>query len=302
MLLDQALAALQVGGDGLWVDCTYGRGGHASALLALMGAGGRLLAFDKDPEAERQALRCHGLDPRFNFERGSFAGLEAALVARGLCGQVNGVLMDLGVSSPQLDDPARGFSFMRSGPLDMRMDPEHGDSAADWLASAEEADIDRVIRDYGEERYHRRIARAIVEGRAVSPIRSTSQLAEHVARAMPRIESGKHAATRTFQAIRIYINRELDELADGLSQAVRVLAAGGRLVVISFHSLEDRIVKRFMRDQARGPKVPRGVPVQGPGARGVLRVVGKAVRAEAEELRRNPRARSAIMRVAERIQ
>ena len=302
MLLDQALAALQVGGDGLWVDCTYGRGGHASALLAHMGSSGRLLAFDKDPEAQREALRCHGPDPRFDFERGSFTGLEAALAARGLCGQVNGVLMDLGVSSPQLDDPGRGFSFMRPGPLDMRMDPEHGDSAADWLASAEEVDIDRVIRDFGEERYHRRIARAIVEARAVSPIRSTSQLAEHVARAMPRVEPGKHAATRTFQAIRIYINRELDELADGLGQAVRVLAAGGRLVVISFHSLEDRIVKRFMRDQARGPKVPRGVPVQGPGPRGVLRVVGKAVRAEAEELRRNPRARSAIMRVAERVQ
>jgi len=301
VLLGQALAALQVADEGVWVDCTYGRGGHAAALLAGMGSGGRLLAFDKDPEAEREALRCHGCDPRFEFERGSFAGLEAALAARGLCGQVNGVLMDLGVSSPQLDDPSRGFSFMRSGPLDMRMDPEHGDSAADWLAMADEADIDRVIRDYGEERYHRRIARAIVQGRAVSPIQSTSQLAEHVARAVPRIESGKHAATRTFQAIRIHINRELDELPDGLAQAVRVLTTGGRLVVISFHSLEDRIVKRFMRDEARGPKVPRGVPIQGPGPQGVLRIVGKAVRADAGELRRNPRARSAIMRVAERI-
>jgi 16S rRNA (cytosine1402-N4)-methyltransferase len=283
------------------VDCTFGRGGHAAVIISRLGPDGHLLAFDKDPAAESVAAGRFGGDTRFDFERGSFAGLESAVRERGFSGRVMGVLMDLGVSSPQLDDPDRGFSFSRSGNLDMRMNPGQGESAADWLAGADESDIGRVLKEYGEERYHRRIARAVVRARAVAPITRTERLAEVVVAAVPRVEPGKHAATRTFQAIRIQVNRELDDLREGLSQTPRVLAIGGRLVVISFHSLEDRIVKRFMRDQTRGERMPRGVPVQGDGRDGPLRIIGKAIRPEAAEVRRNPRARSAIMRIAERV-
>jgi 16S rRNA (cytosine1402-N4)-methyltransferase len=302
VLLCEALEALDIRPDGVYVDGTFGRGGHARAILERLGGSGRLLAMDKDPEAVRAAEHEFADDPRFSIARGSFAMLEQVALNRGLAGQVNGVLLDLGVSSPQLDDPRRGFSFLADGPLDMRMDPEQGQSAAQWLAAVSEAELDRVLRDLGEERFHRRIARALVQARQQAPITSTRQLAELVAAAVPFKDKYKHPATRAFQAIRIHINRELDDLRECLQQAVRVLTAGGRLVVISFHSLEDRIVKRFIRDQSHGEAaLPPGLPVREAQIVNRLRPVGKAVRPGDEEVADNPRARSAVMRVAERL-
>jgi 16S rRNA (cytosine1402-N4)-methyltransferase len=301
VLLAEVLHALSVREEGLYVDGTFGRGGHARALLQRLGPEGRLLAFDKDPEAVAAGRRLMAEDARFSIERGSFAMLERLVQERGLTGRVDGVLLDLGVSSPQLDDPARGFSFTREGPLDMRMDPDAGMSAADWLAGAAEQDIAGVLKTYGEERHARRIARAIVAARAEAPIRTTARLADIVSRANPAWEKGKHPATRSFQAIRIFINRELEELQDALAQSVRVLRIGGRLAVISFHSLEDRMVKRYLRGEARGPELPRGLPVRQAEVRTTLRVIGKALRPGGEEIAANPRARSAVLRVAERL-
>ncbi len=299
VLLAEAIEALNIRPDGNYIDGTFGRGGHSERILAGLGAAGRLLAFDKDEEAVAEARRRFADEPRFAIVHGSFAGIAAVVRERGLERRIDGLLLDLGVSSPQLDDPARGFSFASDGPLDMRMDRSRGQSAAQWLAVADEDDIAAVLRDYGEERFARRIARAIVERRQAAPLARTRELADLVAHASPTRERHKHPATRTFQAIRIFINRELEELQACLRDSLEVLARGARLAVISFHSLEDRIVKRFMRDAARGPRLPKGVPVTHSQTQGRLRVIGKAVRASAAELAANPRARSAVLRVAE---
>ncbi|HWQ94794.1 MAG TPA: 16S rRNA (cytosine(1402)-N(4))-methyltransferase RsmH [Gammaproteobacteria bacterium] len=301
VLLEEALAGLAIRPGGLYVDGTFGRGGHALAILAKLGSEGRLLALDKDPQAIAAAQEQFLSDKRFMIERGSFAMLKQQVERRGGLGKVSGVLLDLGVSSPQLDDPERGFSFSHDGPLDMRMDPESGQSAADWLAVVPEREIIQVLRDYGEERYAKRIAHAIVQARATSPIRTTKQLAEIVRAAHPAWEKDKDPATRSFQAIRIFINQELDDLEACLPQCVEALAPGGRLAVISFHSLEDRIVKRFMRKETRGGEFPPGLPVTQAHFHPTLRVIGKAIHASAAEVRANPRARSAVLRIAERL-
>ncbi|HOP16624.1 MAG: 16S rRNA (cytosine(1402)-N(4))-methyltransferase RsmH [Gammaproteobacteria bacterium] len=299
VLLDQAIEALQVRPDGIYIDGTFGRGGHSERILALLGDKGRLLAFDKDAEAVRVAQARFGDDRRFSITHGSFADIPIVVGECDLVHRIDGLLLDLGVSSPQLDDPTRGFSFLNDGPLDMRMDQSRGQSAAQWLAEADEEDIATVIYEYGEERFSRRIARAIVARRQDTPITGTRDLADLVAQTCPIKEKRKHPATRTFQAIRIFINRELDDLQQCLQGSLEVLAQGARLVVISFHSLEDRIVKRFMRDAAQGPRLPKGLPVRHVDTRGQLQLVGKATRASAVELHNNPRARSAVMRVAE---
>ena len=296
VLLEEALAGLAVRPAGTYVDATYGRGGHARALLARLGAGGRLVVVDRDPEAIEHARQEFGADPRVRICHATFDRLVELVGEAG----ADGVLLDLGVSSPQLDDPARGFSFLRDGPLDMRMDPGGGPSAADFLASAAEAEIAAVIAGYGEERFARRIARSIVAARAAAPLATTGALADLVSAAIPaRLrEPGKHPATRTFQALRIHVNGELKLLERGLDAALAVLKAGGRLAVISFHSLEDRRVKRFMRTHALGDPVWRGLPNAPLAARPRLGLVGKAQHAAPEEIARNPRARSAVLRVA----
>ena len=301
VLLREAVEALAPSAEGLFVDATFGRGGHSRLILERLGEQGRLLGIDRDPRAVETAEKEFGDDGRFSMERARFDALASLVEARGWSGRVAGVLMDLGVSSPQLDDPERGFSFLRDGPLDMRMDPDHGVSAAAWLARAEADEIARVLKEYGEERYAKRIARAIVRERAELPIETTRRLAEVVSAANPAWEKGKHPATRAFQAIRIQVNGELEALEAALEQAVEVLAPGGRLVVISFHSLEDRMVKRFIRRQQRGAELPPDLPVTVDQMGGTLRALGKAVKAGREEVAANPRSRSAVMRVAERL-
>ena len=300
VLLHEVLDALAVRPDGIYLDGTFGRGGHAAAILDRLDATGRLYAMDKDPEAVRVARERFGQDARFHMQRGTFAMLGQLAREQGITGRVSGVLLDLGVSSPQLDDPARGFSFLRDGPLDMRMDPDSGLSAADWLAQAGEAEIVRVLQEYGEERFARRIAQAIVRAREEHPLRTTQQLAALIAAAVPTRERHKNPATRSFQALRIQVNQELQDLALALEQVVDLLEPRGRLAVISFHSLEDRMVKRFLRRESRGEELPLDLPVTGGPAPGRLRLIGKAVRAGAEEIAANPRARSAVLRIAER--
>lgn len=301
VLLNEAVEALVTDPDGFYVDGTFGRGGHSAAILGRLSDQGRLLAIDKDPEAVAAARDRFGADPRFEIVRGSFAGIADYVADRGRTGAVSGVLLDLGVSSPQLDQAQRGFSFINDGPLDMRMDPERGQSVAQWLAVAEADEIIRVLRDYGEERFARRMAAAIIRERQVQPITRTAQLAKIIAEANPAWEKGKHPATRAFQAFRIFINRELEDLEQLLGSVLPLLALGGRLVVISFHSLEDRIVKRFIRRQEKGPELPRGLPVREADIARPLRSVGKAVRAGDAEVGANVRSRSAIMRVAEKV-
>ena len=302
VLLDEAVNALVTRADGVYVDGTFGRGGHSRAVLARLAERGRLIAFDKDPQAIATASAI--ADPRFEIVHESFASLGPALAARGV-ERVAGVLLDLGVSSPQLDDPSRGFSFRADGPLDMRMDPTRGESAAEWLARASQQELTEVIRDYGEERFAVQIAKALVARRAESdrlgPLVSTGELAEIVARAVKTREKGKDPATRTFQAIRIHVNQELAELQVVLEAALSSLEQGGRLVVISFHSLEDRIVKRFMQAHAAAPAVDRRLPIRAvdlPSA--PMKIIGR-VFASAAEVEANARARSAVMRVAERV-
>jgi 16S rRNA (cytosine1402-N4)-methyltransferase len=302
VLLAEVLTALSIKPDGVYVDGTFGRGGHANAILAELGPQGRLLAMDRDPEAVQSAEQQFGTDPRFEIEQGAFTMLSKVIAQRQLQGKVNGLLLDLGVSSPQLDDASRGFSFSADGPLDMRMDPSSGVSASEWLESASESDIARVLKVFGEERFSRRIARSVVETRQASPLRTTRQLAELIEAAVPRREKNKHPATRSFQAIRIFINGELDEITAVLEQVIDVLAPHGRMAVISFHSLEDRIVKRFIRDEYRGEQPPEEFPLAGMDYVPRLKPVGKAVRAAAAEVDQNPRARSAVLRVAERLQ
>ncbi len=302
VLLDEAVDALVTRADGVYVDGTFGRGGHSRAVLGRLAEGGRLIAFDKDPLAIATAGQVG--DARFSIVHESFASLRDAMAERGV-GRVSGILLDLGVSSPQIDDPERGFSFRANGPLDMRMDPTRGESAADWLARATLQELTEVIRDYGEERFAFQIAKALVARRAESdrlgPLDSTGELAQIVANAVKTREKGKDPATRTFQAIRIHVNQELAELQVVLEAALSLLEQGGRLVVISFHSLEDRIVKRFMQANATTPAIDRRLPIRAVDLPSPpLKLLGR-VFASDEEVAANPRARSAVMRIAERI-
>ena len=301
VLLGPVLDGLNIKHDGCYVDATFGRGGHSSAILERLSADGRLIAIDRDPQAIGSAPERLLTDSRFELIRGQSAELEKFIGERRLTGAVDGLLLDIGVSSPQLDEADRGFSFMRDGPLDMRMDPDFGISAADWLASVDEKELRRVLRHYGEERHATRIAKAIIAARAEAPIERTLQLAGVVSEAMPRNPENKHPATRTFQAIRIAINDELAQLKHTLAQSIDVLRQTGRLCVISFHSLEDRIVKRFIREQSMEPVQYRGLPDIPEAYRPKLRPVGKLTEASAAEIEANVRARSARLRVAERL-
>ena len=297
VLLHEAIDAVVTDPDGFYIDGTFGRGGHTAELLSRLSEHGRVLAIDKDPQAIEAGRKRFADDSRLTIVHGSFSDMGDWREER----EVTGVLLDLGVSSPQLDQAERGFSFMRDGPLDMRMDTSKGLSAAEWLASADEQDIAKVIKEYGEERFARRMAAAIVRERAEKPIERTVQLAKILADAHPAWERGKHPATKAFQAIRIFINRELADLEDLLQQVIDSLTVGGRLVVISFHSLEDRRVKRFIRDQERGIKLPKNIPIPDVD-RGVRLVkVGKAIKPAAIEVENNVRSRSAVMRIAERV-
>ncbi len=299
VLLNEAVEALQLKPDGIYVDGTFGRGGHSRLILQHLGATGCLIALDKDPAAVAAGQVIS--DPRFSMVHSGYAHLTEVLRERAI-EKVDGVLLDLGMSSPQLDDKLRGFSFRFDAPLDMRMDTSSGQTAAEWLATVDESLLKEVIYDYGEERFAAQIARALVAARQEQPVTTTRRLSEIVAQAVRTREPGKNPATRTFQAIRIYINQELEELARVLPQCVDCLKPGGRIVVISFHSLEDRMVKRFLRDMAQGDKLPRNLPIRAAEIpRGRLRLVGRALRATPQEVAINPRARSAVMRVAERV-
>ncbi|MEI2266297.1 16S rRNA (cytosine(1402)-N(4))-methyltransferase RsmH [Erwinia sp. CGal63] len=301
VLLDEAVNGLNIKPDGIYIDGTFGRGGHSRLILSALGEQGRLYAIDRDPQAIAAAAAI--TDPRFTIIHGPFSALAEYAEARGLTGRIDGILLDLGVSSPQLDDAERGFSFMRDGPLDMRMDPTKGLSAAEWLLQAEESDIAFVLKTFGEERFAKRIARAIVERNREQPMTRTKELADVIYAATPVKDKFKHPATRSFQAIRIWVNSELEEIEQALKGALLALAPEGRLSVISFHSLEDRIVKRFMREQSRGPQVPAGLPMTEAqlsklGGR-QLKALGKMMPGEAE-VAENPRARSSVLRIAER--
>jgi 16S rRNA (cytosine1402-N4)-methyltransferase len=300
VLFEAVLATLAPKPNGIYVDGTFGRGGHSQAILNRLGPEGQLIAFDKDPEAVAWAKQLIN-DSRFCIVQGSYTRLQEVVTAQGYKEQISGILLDLGVSSPQLDKAERGFSFLREGPLDMRMDPEQGISAAEWLQTATERQIADVLWEYGEERFAKRIAAAIVKERKLQPITSTTQLANVIAAAHPAWEKGKHPATQSFQAIRIFLNQELAELADVLEQALQVLAVGGRLAVISFHSLEDRMVKRFMRKHVKGDEFPRGLPIKEGQLNARLRFIEQAIKPKAEEVKSNPRARSAVLRVVEKI-
>ena len=298
VLLQEAVGALAIKADGIYVDGTFGRGGHSALILQALGPAGRLIALDKDPAAI--AVGEQWRDERFQIVHSGFRDMAVVLSELGVA-RVDGILLDLGVSSPQLDEAARGFSFRFDAPLDMRMDVSKGPTAAQWLATVDESFLTEVIRDYGEERFAKQIARAVVAARAVEPINTTRQLVELVGQTVRTREAGQNPATRTFQAIRIYINQELEELARVLPECITHLKPGGRLAVISFHSLEDRMVKHFMRDMAEGDKLPRNVPIRASEVpQGRVALVGKAIKAGNAELMANPRARSAVMRVAER--
>ncbi len=299
VLLHEAVDALITDPSGFYVDGTFGRGGHSRLILERLSATGRLLVMDKDPQAIAEAERLRSEDARVHVWHGSFGSMREAVAARE-SGQVQGVLLDLGVSSPQLDDPGRGFSFSWDGPLDMRMDNSRGMTAAEWLQQAPEAEIARVLYEYGEEKFGRRMAKAVIAARAKQPITRTLQLAEIIKEANPAWEKHKHPATRAFQAIRIFINNELQDLEAVLPAMLEVLVKGGRMVVISFHSLEDRLVKRFIRDQERGDDFPRDLPVTADKLNPRLRSLGKPVKGTMEEKPENIRARSAVMRVAEK--
>lgn len=300
VLLQEAVQALNVQASGAYVDGTYGRGGHSALILESLGENGRLIVIDKDPVAIEHARQRYAVDARVFVWHGSFRDFPQALLAAGVRDKVQGVLLDLGVSSPQLDDAERGFSFMREGQLDMRMDITSGESAAQWLNRADEAQIADVLWRYGEERFSRQIAKEIVRVRVNTPLETTTQLADLIASVVRKREPGKNPATRSFQAIRIKVNQELDDVEACLQQALESLASAGRLVVISFHSLEDRIVKHFLRDASSVPNLPKGLPVMPTFIQPPMKLIGKAVRASEEEVADNVRARSAIMRIGER--
>ncbi len=301
VLRDEVLENLAIKPDGVYVDATFGRGGHTQAILNQLNPKGRLLAMDKDPVAVAYACLHFSYDNRFTIQHGSFAELEKFLQSQEVSGKVDGILLDLGVSSPQLDDAERGFSFTRDGKLDMRMDTSHGIDAETWLAKVSEKELAEVLWKYGEERDSRRIARAIVEARKQTPIKTTGQLAEIVKQAIPNWPKDKHPATRSFQAIRIFINHELDDLEQGLAQSLEALNVGGRLLVISFHSLEDRIVKHFIQHHVRGGEFPAGLPVKQEMYRPRLKQVGRAIKPSSQEIVGNPRARSAVLRIVEKL-
>lgn len=303
VMYTEALQYLAIKDDGIYIDCTFGRGGHSQGILNLLGQNGRLVSLDRDAEAfNSERAQSMLLDQRFALKQSCFSQLKNIVENANMVGKIDGILMDLGVSSPQLDNPERGFSFLRDGPLDMRMDSNAGITAAQWLATVDEKYLVKILFEYGEERFARRIARAILEKREASPITTTKQLAELIAGVIPFKEKHKHPATRTFQAIRIEINRELDELKDVLQQSAQVLKSGGRLVVISFHSLEDRIVKRFIRDESGAKHHPGKLPIKEVDIeKGVLQKINKAIKTDAQEIKQNPRARSAVMRVAEKV-
>lgn len=297
VLLEGAVDTLVQNPDGVYLDGTFGRGGHSRLILSRLGDQGRLMAMDRDPQAIAAAAEID--DARFHITQREFAHLADYAREQGVYGKLSGVLLDVGVSSPQLDDPERGFSFMRNGPLDMRMDPTQGESAAEFLARAKEADIAQVFKTYGEERYAKRLARAVVERRVEAPFTHTVDLAEVLKKAHPAWEKGKHPATKAFQGLRIYLNGELDQLDAALDAALEVLAPGGHLVIISFHSLEDRRVKRFIRHHVRGDThLPRGVPIRDDQLNRRLEALSRGVRPSDEEVAGNPRARSAVMRAA----
>ncbi|MEK1905316.1 MAG: 16S rRNA (cytosine(1402)-N(4))-methyltransferase RsmH [Pseudomonas sp.] len=303
VLLDEAVDGLAVRADGCYLDGTFGRGGHSRLILERLGSGGRLLGFDKDPLAIATGNALAAEDGRFVVVQRSFAELGDEAAVRGLAGKVDGILLDLGVSSPQLDDAERGFSFLNDGPLDMRMNPDAGVSAAEFIATASAEEIARVFKEYGEERFAKRMARAVVERRALKAFERTGDLAAVLTEANPAWEKGKNPATRAFQGLRIYINNELGDLEGGLDAALESLAVGGRLVVISFHSLEDRIVKQFMKRHAKGEAdtLPRDLPIIPKAFEPRLKLLGKPQFASEAELKANPRSRSAVMRVAEKL-
>jgi 16S rRNA (cytosine1402-N4)-methyltransferase len=306
VLLHESIEGLAIKPDGIYIDGTFGRGGHSRQVLSQLCDNGRLYSIDRDPMAIAEAKKID--DPRFTIIHGPFSGIAGYAEEYGIAGKVDGVLLDLGVSSPQLDDAERGFSFMKDGPLDMRMDPTSGISAAEWLQEADADDISWVLKEFGEERFARRIARAIVahrEDEEKEPLTRTSQLAKLIADVSPSREKKKHPATRSFQAIRIYINSELEEIDTALKGALKVLAPGGRLSVISFHSLEDRMVKRFMRKESKGPDVPHGIPLTEEQIKelgsAALKTVGKAIKPSNQEVELNSRSRSSVLRIAEKL-
>lgn len=303
VLLNEAVENVITDINGIYIDATFGRGSHSQSILDKLSTQGRLIAFDKDPEAIAYAKKYFANDFRFTIIHASFAEMQAMLTDMNLMGEISGVLFDLGVSSPQLDDSTRGFSFARSGKLDMRMDTTSGVDAATWIATIGEEELANTIYNYGDEKFSRRIARAIVTARTETPITTTGQLADIISHAMPRPKKpmDKHPATRSFQAIRIAINKELTDLELGLAQAFSALRTGGRLSVISFHSLEDRIVKQFMRHHEKGQELPRGLPVKGDHFKATLKTIGKPIKPSDAEVNDNPRARSAVLRIAEKL-
>ncbi len=299
--MQEAVDALSIRDDGVYIDATFGRGGHSQLILERLGPNGRLIVFDKDPDAIEVALKLKQEDPRLDVAHAPFSELESWLSSAELNGTIDGIVFDLGVSSPQLDNAERGFSFLRDGPLDMRMNPAVGISAKQWINSASEQEIADVLYQYGEERHSRRMARRVILEREQKQISTTAELAEIIKEANPSWERDKHPATRAFQGIRIFINDELSELEQGLQQALRALKVGGRLVAISFHSLEDRMVKKFIALQTKGDSFPRDLPIPQSALNPTLKSIGKRIKAGSVEIERNPRARSAVMRVAEKI-
>ena len=301
VLLQEAVNALNIQPHGIYVDGTFGRGGHSRSILAQLGEKGRLIGLDQDPEAVAAGRELEQQDARFQIIHADFASVEQVIQNAGLLGKVDGFLLDLGVSSPQLDDPERGFSFMRDGALDMRMNPTQGQSIAQWLKTVKERDLADIIKRYGEERHAKRLARAIIAERELQPIETTRRLADIVSKAHPAWEIGKHPATKTFQALRIFINQELQQVESVLPQSINILAPQGRLAVISFHSLEDRLVKRFIRETAKGDDFPAHLPVTVDMLNPKLKPIGKAIYPSEAEMEQNPRARSAVLRVAQRL-
>jgi len=301
VLLHESLDGLLIKPDGVYVDGTFGRGGHSRAILEKLGPKGRLIAIDKDLAAIAHANATFKDDTRFQIIQGTFASLKSMMMDLNLVGKIDGILLDLGVSSPQLDDPDRGFSFNHDGPLDMRMDTTRGITAAEFVNESSIAEMSRVFKEYGEERFAKRIATAIATERVIEPFTTTAKLSEVVKAANPRWEKHKHPATRVFQAIRIYVNQELTDLSTCLQDCIEVLAKSGRLAVISFHSLEDRIVKQFMRKESLGEQPPRGVPIRAVDIKRHFQSVGKAIKPSDEEVAVNVRSRSAVLRIGEKI-